>query len=496
MSFSRAMLGGGRLLFALCGGIMLADGACPDGADTCDGTSDSSELMQLSRNRPAAPGTTATTAPRITIYFDGQTPTPVPKQSVDDSPMRMFYSIPLGANGDISVNSTHAFIPHGAAVQSIYIRNMTVPSSPGWALDYGVANQRWTFNHVSIFPNSTFGAAEKLVQVGAGGFVSSATYERIKADIKDRWFLTKAAAKSMADERSLLVNLALLQSRTGSALAAAGLDTVQVQKLAAENTHDIRQIDPSVLELAQSLKRMRGSLKADERAVKSSNNCYHFAAQITGNGMVVPLGKGLVSYRGQVTFAPYAKFSIVVATTTMKRNLLENTLEVYVEASSVFFVADLNSHDNPPASVYFQGHPHTAKDNREQKSKPSLTAFTLHTLYQNIPPDYMMFWEPDTCPPRKEASVKAALGAANYALMVHEPPSAIQALRSMQLSVEAMACGHPYMQSSIPRSHSYGMFEAFVWVHMLLEMSPDIVGDVATWKGWNNVGVLERFTTN
>lgn len=245
--------------------------------------------------------------------------------------------------------------------------------------------------------------------------------------------------------------------------------------------------------MADQLKAMAGDLKNTNVSMRSSNNCHHFAnALMTAEGIALPLGKPWLSYKGLVTFVKNAgEFWVAMGTTTAEFNAESNALEVYFSAASTSFLGELDS--VAVSGGYYQGPPHTATDNRVQMARPSLEANAIFKQFMAIPADYHQFWQNGTCPPDKEAQTDDMLRATNFSALTVGTPPKEELMAAMTVASKALDCGHNYMQSSIPNSHPYGSFEAFVWMHLLVETPQSTVGDVATWSGWNEVGVVEEF---
>merc|ERR1712228_339919 len=167
------------------------------------------------------------------------------------------------------------------------------------------------------------------------------------------------------------------------------------------------------------------------------------------------------------------------------------TLEVFFSAASTSSLVEINS--VAVSAVYFQGHPHTATDNRIQFQQPDIEVNVLFDQIFTIPQDYHQFWRDGTCPPDKQAQIDAMLSDTNFSALKTGGMSQEDMVETLKNATRALDCGHAYMQSSIPDSHGYGSMESFVWLHMLLETPQSDVNSAATWRGWNEVDVVNSF---
>jgi len=293
-------------------------------------------------------------------------------------------------------------------------------------------------------------------------------------------------------QRNLLVNSFFAKSKISP--ATASLDPQQVAMVAALAAGGAHEVDPKLSELADQLKSIAGELKDYKNvSLKSSNNCHHFAnALLTDEGMTLPLGKPSLSYKGLVTFEKNAaEMWLAMGTTTSNFNVKANAIEVSFSAASLGFIGEID--DVGRLGGFYQGPPHTATDNRIQSQQPSVEANALFKQYRAIPADYGQFWQNGACPPEKDAQIDAMLVATNFSALFLGDLSEGEALAALTVASKALDCGHDFMQSSIPNSHGYGLFEAFVWMHMLFEAPQSNLGDIATWNGWNDVDVLEQY---
>lgn len=293
-------------------------------------------------------------------------------------------------------------------------------------------------------------------------------------------------------QRNLLVNTFVFANRLGSAIVSAAIDPQQLEMVAGLAANGSPDVDPQLVEMADQLKAMAGDLKYNINvSMKSSNNCHRFAnAPVTAEGMTLPLGKPWLSYMGLETFEKNAgEVYQVMATTIIKFNNESNTLEVYFSAASTSFLGEVDS--VAVSGGYYQGPPHTATDNRIQVQRPSIEANALFKQFMAIPADDHQFWQDGTCPPDKEARLDNMLRATNFSSLVLATPSEEELMAMLSVASKALDCGHTYMQSSIPNSHPFGMFESFVWLHLLLEVPQSMAGDVAFWRGWNGVDIVK-----
>eukprot|EP00931_Biecheleriopsis_adriatica_P026227 TRINITY_DN15971_c0_g1_i2.p1 TRINITY_DN15971_c0_g1~~TRINITY_DN15971_c0_g1_i2.p1 ORF type:complete len:425 (+),score=59.27 TRINITY_DN15971_c0_g1_i2:36-1310(+) len=350
---------------------------------------DGAALLQRRIDRAPCSTTTTSTAGFV-IYPDALNPLPVPKVLVDGSPLRMYYRVPLDMpdNQVLRVNSTHVTIPSNASVQATYIRNITVSQSPGWHADYGVVNQIWGFNEVSLFPYANFGAAEKLISFGREG-VSINLQEMQRADKQHGQSVPPA---SVTFQRNLLVNMFKASGGSSKQNVQSGIDPVQLQMLAGEIATGDGTIGPELVHTAEYLKSVEGSFKNAAESYPSSNNCHHFGnGLLTAEGLVMPLGKPWLSYKGLITFDKGVDFWSSTGTTVVEYDQASNSLEIYYYAAALFNLVE-EYDDQTLAAVYYQGPPHTANDNRVQDWGPLPEAHVIYQQYHMIPPNYEQWW--------------------------------------------------------------------------------------------------------
>jgi len=105
---------------------------------------------------------------------------------------------------------------------------------------------------------------------------------------------------------------------------------------------------------------------------------------------------------------------------------------------------------------------------------------------ETLPADYNFAWrEPgETCSQERMSDLEMRFGELNMATMVKSTPSLGAAFEAARTITKGVPCGTAYLRSCIPNSHTYDLFEAFVWGHFILEWDPDKVFREITNPQW------------
>merc|ERR1719401_513747 len=249
-------------------------------------------------------------------------------------------------------------------------------------------------------------------------------------------------------------------------------------------------IGPDLVNMAEYLKSIKNSFKNVKESHPSSNNCHHFANGIvTDEGLVMPLGKPWLSYKGLTTFAKGVNFWLSTGTTVIEYDRLSNSLEIYYYAASLFNLVE-EYDDQALAAVYYQGPPHTEKDNRVQDIGPSTGAHAIYQQYHMIPPNYQQWWRADTCNEAQKNEIGTMLENTNWRKLMTDLSQA-EFVQIVTKATLALDCGHEYMRSWLPNSHGYGRAEAAVWIHLIFEVPSDAIDEVATKTNWNSIDIVQ-----
>lgn len=433
---------------------------------------------------------------RIVVYFDGATPTALPKRKVDYAPERMFVSVPIGESSpDVVVDDDSVFFANNAKIQGLYNRNTSM--SAGWASDYGVVNWIVSPNPMSLFPNSVFGFAEKNLVLGQQGMVSDASHARVIEEHAGRNAADHWLASSTAGARHKLVILENMKGKVTKALADGGMDTKQLAELyKALNTGTLEpQSSASSLkdELHSTLKAAMAGSGADD-ILATGNGCMHVTAgsvTVTDEGLRIPFRQEIVVFRGVTVFAPFATFSILVSTMYVDYNEDSHTLEISISAASKVVLEDPSI--DGPKPVFFQGPPHTLGDHRSQLSQKDTAANLLYKAVHKMHADYGFMWDDASCQGDAATDIKNRLERFSWVEAVHSARtgglSLAKTMELVQLSSDALACGKPYLKSSIASSHSFGFIESAVWLHLLMEIRPvDVWATIS--HDWDDLTIL------
>merc|ERR1712008_84779 len=162
--------------------------------------------IEMPQSEPALVSSDGTNGD-VNIYVDGLTPIPAPREVTETLPQETFYSFPIE---DSIVNGTHVFLEFAKPLFGEFVRDTHVLNS----YEYGKVEHRWLDNPMSVFPNTIFGAAEKLLTLSHEGVWPTDSLDRARAEQASRWFGTNYLARKMRRAKTLAQFLFLLSSKS------------------------------------------------------------------------------------------------------------------------------------------------------------------------------------------------------------------------------------------------------------------------------------------
>jgi hypothetical protein len=241
--------------------------------------------------------------------------------------------------------------------------------------------------------------------------------------------------------------------------------------------------------------------------ISSSSNCQHFEHNDNGNtevdedGVWVTLDKNVVMYRGQIPFAPVPMFDYITGLTHFTYNEEEDKLEYYDLGSGVLHLAKF---DAPPVfhrspidgkSRTETAFPITADAREQTVEKPNWKARAAYNVYNSMPNDRRMFFqdEDDACPDKKKEKLTEKMNKITtyktfYGIGQDENykgASLSDQMNLLGIVAKATPCGVDWMQSPLPNSHGYDLFEGLVWSHFIMEAPDGNKGAYVFYDGWN-----------
>mmetsp|Transcript_28677 Transcript_28677/g.92231 ORF Transcript_28677/g.92231 Transcript_28677/m.92231 type:complete len:466 (-) Transcript_28677:34-1431(-) len=302
----------------------------------------------------------AESLPAGTVNWDGFDTFEVKRKELPGFASEVLFRLPAGQVG--TLESGRVFIPYKKMLSATFVRDMHGIGS----YEYGIAKWIWTVNEISILgAGMVVMAAEKLHTFAHEGAWSTDSLDAAREVQRTRRETTNMIAESARFSRSAAANLWVIANNVGGQLVNASMDmkimedvmafaaepesdapSAVSQRMAAVSANMTKKHQDYVERLAQN----GGSPSASSTAV----NCFHLhgwpGAELTADGFWLPLGKKLVSVRGQVVFSPLQHFSLTAGITMASYNADTNSIDIYQGAASM--ANFVNPTLNQPATLF------------------------------------------------------------------------------------------------------------------------------------------------
>jgi len=430
--------------------------------------------------RRAPPATPAPTPPPAgaTIYFDGNKATPVPRVSVKGFPVEMLFSFPANR---FTKNATHAFIPNSmsreTSLHGTFVRDMHVLSS----YEYGLAEWRWGPNPESAFPDVVAGAAVKLRTLSHEGVWDRTNLDKVKKETSGRWSVTNWFASKRRRAKAIATLMAMGASGIGEDLIHAAVDKNHVEKLTEFAAQDNGQASEYMRSRVSALQSnlTEKAAAAGSSASSFASNCYHLGknpgVEVTPEGIWVPLGKKLKSYKGQTVFSPLQRISFLTGVSVFTYDSSSDAMILYYAASSFLNVVrpDLPQSDPKlfvgPADGRAMS---VAQEGRNNTAKASTVAYALWHAAHRIPTDYQYFYQDEAAVCTPEKREKLSLEAEQLHFKEMGAASTFKKLKFLNHALDVADCALNFLRGSEHESNGLEFLELAVYLHFLMEVTP------------------------
>jgi len=212
-----------------------------------------------------------------------------------------------------------------------------------------------------------------------------------------------------------------------------------------------------------------------------ASNCFHLTKQAglsaDMQGMEVPVGRKLVSYKGETLFVPLQRVDVQVGISVWVYNEPDDTLEVYWAASSMNNMLSPDLPGSNPADFFISPadgmNMPVPPEGRIQPFQPHPLGFAIYHATHRIPVDYGFLYrdERKTCPPEvfQRLSEKAnGLDMLAFAAK-GDNVSLLEQITYVVHFVEVLECGLAFLRGSTQFGNGFELMEATVWAHFLME---------------------------
>jgi hypothetical protein len=454
----------------------------------------------VGKHQPVIQDTSSSEVPPGTVYYDGIRSFELKRTSVDEFPAEIYYKFPSSYFRE--VNDTHAYIPFHELMWGTFVRRYNALES----YEFGAASLYWNPNTFSMFPDPTLkvAAAEKLHTLHHLGKWSTESEDRSKNVQAQRDPATQAVAEQSRFTKAAAVMQWATVAKTVRSLLTASIDPHVVGDLHAfalgpESESFNRRMTATRESLTQELgqyKQSRAESTAPS-AESTANNCHHLAAapglRADADGFWLPLGQTIVSYRGQIVFAPLQRYSLMSGITRAVRNVVDDTIEIYMGASSFANFVD----PEVPPSDKFRHEPNFFVAPADASNRPvppegrqspppinNAVAQWAYSMMKAIPDDYTwLFQNPHKlCNPGYLAHVQRSLQALNTMGYVQGSLTNAETAQFLQTIIASVDCSADYLRADSANSHAFGLFEQIGAVHGAMEF-----GIAVTNRGWNDI---------
>jgi len=229
-------------------------------------------------------------------------------------------------------------------------------------------------------------------------------------------------------------------------------------------------------------------------------NCHHLpnwpGLEVAQDGFWLPLDQKIPSVRGQVVLAPIQRFDMMGGTSYLKYHADDQTFRLYMGAALHSNIVDpyVSSGSLRHQPKLFVGpadgdHHQIPADGRHPLIEHSAAGIAVvhglhHTFDTVIPADYTFLFEStaELCTPDERANKKIELGKLDMMAITMGTATSAEKLHAVHVMTTAIGCAAEYLRSDIDKSHAYGPFEAFVFLHGVSEF-----GFSTMEQGWNTI---------
>jgi len=413
----------------------------------------------------------------VNIFVDGFTPVSVPREVTKGFSQEIFYSFPIERS---AVNGTHVFLDSSKRLRGEFVKETHVRNS----YEYGKVEQSWFAGPLSLstFPNAVFGSMEKLLTLSHDGAWPTSSLDRARAEQAQRWGHTNWLARKMRPQKTLAWFLYHLKSKVAQTWLNAALDPNHLTKVVELAQKNGGQPESSLAQREHVLLRKladSSSKSTNAKLTSASNGCLHLTEnpgiQVSSSGAFIPLGRKLVTYKGDMVSSPLQQFNILGGVATFTYDPRKGVLNIFVGVSSFLFLPDPQELVQPK---FFVGPADgasfpVAEEGRVQTARPSRSMYAMYHAAHRIPMDYdYLFADPkQLCPPHKFNRLAEEANQMDLMVYMREPqPSLADQVRLMNHMVDMIDCGTTFFRAVHQHGNGVGLFEVAVWSHFLMEV--------------------------